>query len=397
MSLQKLVPFWSDNFCIDGDKIWAVDTERNLLYEIDYETGEYELVKEIPDEKLSKFRLNPRCLKCENEIYCMPDESNNIWVYNIDSMHFSKMDLVNPNKVRHIIQSFVRHGDYVYALSKGLSQVIEVNIQDKKIENYYKLADDDIFTDCIVGNNSIIGLSINSNKLYEFNIETKKIFYYSIPNVNMIIKTICYDGENFWLSGNRKKICIWNRNKNSIREIEEFPQGFGLLNFSIDNKKLLDMDFVISDDMIFGFSAVTVQYVWFIPWRANKILYVNRFTYEINSLEIDEEEETIYSITRKVKGKYQLCYVKNNRYIGLYSFKNKCIFEIDAEVLSIKRKSFTISEEAAQDYMHSYLGKDIYFEKGDPIEQEIIRYSLHMRNEQKKSENIGIRIYEELK
>lgn len=49
---------WSDNWCIDGNKAWCIDAERNILYCINLQLKEFEFMKEIPE----KVRIHLECI-----------------------------------------------------------------------------------------------------------------------------------------------------------------------------------------------------------------------------------------------------------------------------------------------------------------------------------------------
>lgn len=63
---------WSDNWWIESNKAWFVIGTRNILccYNMDGDICEFMI--DIPDESWPKFRLTSRCMKYQNDIYCLP-------------------------------------------------------------------------------------------------------------------------------------------------------------------------------------------------------------------------------------------------------------------------------------------------------------------------------------
>lgn len=86
---------------------------------------------------------------------------------------------------------------------------------------------------------------------------------------------------------------------------------------------------------LFHYSVAIRDYVWFIPFQTNEILYINKNTFEINVFSLIEENHIEENIKKQLLNhKYLLEYVRDNRYIGLFSLKNRWIFEIDSEKLT---------------------------------------------------------------
>ena len=71
----------------------------------------------------------------------------------------------------------------------------------------------------------------------------------------------------------------------------------------------------------FLFSVVAGDYVWFIPFQTNKIMYADKKTCQLHVFEADGENETKQSLLGRIAlgSKYILEYVRENRYIGLFS------------------------------------------------------------------------------
>ena len=97
----------------------------------------------------------------------------------------------------------------------------------------------------------------------------------------------------------------------------------------------------------FLYSIMVGEYVWFIPYTTNKIIYINKKNYKLYSFEIEDENETRDTLLANLlHHKYLLEYVKDNRFIGLYSLKNNRILEIDAKELNYKWKDYTFSDKS---------------------------------------------------
>lgn len=393
---------WSDNWYIENDKAWCIDGERNLLYCLDLDLKECIHVKEIPEIGTDRFRLNSRLIKCGNDIFCMPDRGDSIWIYQLENMQFKEIKIVNPNRVRIAIIDFWQDGDRILAVSNGLKQLIDINIRNKQIENYYSLCDDlkNEISMSIKVNSLIYNVSVAVNKIYQFDINTKDTVVYTFDDIESGFRTICFDGQNFWLSGYRKEIYVWNRENNIMKALDKFPQNFGMYNFRKD-AFCLDYETIIYDQPLFINSIAIGQFVWFISNQSDNIIYVDRESYAIYSLGIEGEEETKSSLAlRGITNKYLLEYVVADRYIGLFSLKNKYILEIDTFKKNVKRKTYSYNHIACQQLIRIYDKREVHiYNEKNVIDKIVFKeklFNIGIKELKEIRENIGSRIQKEL-
>lgn len=345
---------WSDNWHIEGSEAWFVDGLRDALCYINLKKNKCEYIVNIPNNETCKFRLNPRCLKIENEIYLMPDLGKKVWVYNLKNDQFEHIEIDNPNSVRLGIYKFWVYDHEIYALSVGLKKIIEINIEKNTISNYFAIPipdgeEMDNDAGIRVGEN-IYCASSGLNQIYQFHLKSKQIITHVVPEVEGGFQTINFDGRLFWLSGNRKEIYLWDKENNTTKVLNDFPPDFGIYDFTGNGESILDCTAIKYDTQTFIASVPTENYIWFIPYQTNQILYIDKKTYQIRTLEIDGEEDNRESLLKNYRDslghKYLVQYVREERYIGLFSFKNNYIIEIDAVEKKVEKKSYIIDAKS---------------------------------------------------
>lgn len=361
---------WGDNWWIEGNRAWFVSGMHNVLFDVNLKTNECESAVCIPEEAYSKLRLTPLCIKCGDDIFCMPDVGNNIWVYSICSGAFSKISIRNPDKTRLGLRDFWKYGGKLFAVSNGLGKIIEINIPERKIDGYYALCvgegaakgvKDGVFGDKLIKNsirtgNFIYSLSSSYGGVCRFDLMTKKIETYSIPDIGRRFYAFCFDGEKFWFGGHRKEVYVWDKDNNKITAIGGLPKEFGIYDFSEDTDGKANCESEEYETPTFLYSLAVGGYVWFVPFRTNKIICVDKRTHEICVFEVTEEDETMESLIgrRGMACKYILEYVKDDRYIGLFSLKNNCILEIDALEKTYGIKHYDLSAKCMDAVINIY-------------------------------------------
>lgn len=390
---------WGDNWWIEDDKAWFVCGQRNILCCSDMKTNKCELSVRIPDTS-SSGRLTPFCIKYRNYIYCMPVYGRNIWIYDVDNGRFDEICINNPDKKSLFIRNFWEYGNKIYVVSCGLNQVVEINPLEKKIENYYPIGKSYSIGNSARAGSAIYTLSEETDEIYRFDLETKEIFVHKLPETGRKFTNLCFDGEVFWLDGYRKEIYVWDKDDNTIKTIDGFPTDFGIYNFEKDTDGIPDC---ISDEYglrIFLYSATVGQNVWFIPYQTNKIVYINKETCRLQAFEIEEENETKESILARtgLSYKYLIDYVKDDRYIGLYSIKNNCILEIDTAELKYEYKHYEyyIGDRYAKEYAGM---RNFIFAESDAWGREVYISMMYRKNDEAHDLNakcIGNEIYRKI-
>ena len=336
---------------IEDNKAWFVDIKYNILYCIELDTNKCEFKAKIPYEGLSGYR---RCIKCGDSVFCMPAKGKSILVYQCSSQKFSEIEIDNPDNVSLGINNFYLYEDRIFALSSGLKQLIEIDVNKKKIENYYSFDVDEVLEVVTLAGTTIFSLSNQSRQIIGFDMMNKETVSYMLPDIEKKFYQICFDGEKFWLGSYYKEVYIWNREANNIEVVGGFPEGFGIYK-NVDNENgednILDCEADEYDVPTFSYAIAVGEYIWFIPSHTNKILYVDKNTYVIKEFEIEDEIETRLSIMTRnfAQGRYKLEYVRENRYIGLFSRKNRRIFEIDTKEMKVKRYNYNYSESCLRE------------------------------------------------
>lgn len=352
---------WSDNWWIEDRYIWFVTGAINVLFCMDREKGTLILAEKIPSDKTIDLRLHPRCLKQGDSIFCLPDRGEDIWRYDWKAHVWQRIQLENPQKTRIRCVNAWSVERSIYIVAIGLGQILELNVDTNYIEGYYNLLEGEegaIAGSVLVGDDIYVVAKYPA-RIYKFNVLSKRVQTYFLPEVQDALETICYDGEMFWLSGQKLKIYLWEEGGSAF-SLEDFPEDFGIYNFSGKYKELLNHGESRSDVPLFNAAVFGDHYAWFIPFHANEILYIDKETLKINKFFLENEEQTEEDMENQLlRHKYLLQYVRDNRYIGLFSLKNKWIYEIDCHNLRYKILNYTVDSDILH-HIDKYVLMDYY-------------------------------------
>lgn len=392
---------WSgQEWHIDEDgRAWFVDAQLDKLCCLNMQTGECDFVAQLPNVGTDIFMLNTRCMKAGEEIFCMPCYGDKIWIYNISNAVFQCVDLSNEKQDKLFIDFCWQYNDKLFSVSRTLGKVIVVDIHEKTVM-YYSMnvsSEDTLLSCCVRVDTKIYCTSYKSNRIYQFDMDSKETEINVISDIDEGIATMCFDGDKFWLCGYSKKFYVWNKDESTVRVIENFPRQFGNYCFSQDMEQLIDCESERYDTQLFCRLEATEKYVWAIPYRTNLVLYIDKETFEVHVLPVRDEEETKDSLSRSWQFKYFWQYVRDGRYLGIFSLKNDYIYEIDTMELQETPQKFWLSDECLK-----LLWKNVIFQEDRKGHKMLFERFIKMNKDEKRTaairqNTIGDKIFSSLK
>ncbi len=381
---------------LGGKTAWAMGVYINGLFQLSLEHGEYELLTCFPDgHGFFGYLISDKCHKFKNNIFCFPCRGDMIWVYDLNNKKLDKIPIEYGKGKEIGVSMVVEESNILFVVANGLNMILQIDAEKKKVLNNFEIiqGENQINTSItgVVVNKKLYFVVTDKNKVCEFDLETKNIHLYSIKE-DKGINTISYDGKNFWLSGKTKEIFRWS--KEDIFVVSDFPSDFG--RYEIDEK---DNFFICYKEKysqpIFRSSICVGNAIWFIPHETNQIIYIDRDTYKLNSLLIEEEEESKSTWQRGSKTKYRLEYIQKNQYIFLYSYKNKRYLKIDAVKFIVEYIDLQMAERSRCSLIdHVFKVQDIIHENTTQIQLIDFVKIPFSRNKVDNSTNNGKAIYQ---
>lgn len=334
---------WSEHWYLDENEAWFVGGSIKALFKADLIKNECHLIAIIPESDIYCSRSYPGCLKVGDKIFCLPYEGDVIWTYDLICNVWKEIMISNPQKKEIGIWNFWRDGELLWCIAKGLKQIIKVNLKNESIEGYWDITanHEEKFGNAILVGEKIYIVSASAPRVYIFNLRSFQVSMHVIPDIEDKLFAIAYDGEKFWLSGYKRMIYVWNEQYDTVKTLVDFPERFGTYSRIDMVEKFWD------ENMIAFFDSICIEdNVFFLPLRVNQIIYFNKNTLKANVLEIENEDETpeeLQSGRRAFGDKYTLAYIRKC-FIGIYSLRNKIVFEIDTRDMKIQYKRFFIEE-----------------------------------------------------
>lgn len=354
---------WTDKIEIEGSKGWYGSGEINAIFEIDFDKKRYKYLTAFDNSEEDTIRKYSVCKKYKNKLFFFPVYGNKIWIYHINTQIFSKIDDPAFFDMDCLLMNepFI-YNHYLYALSTKKKAVVIIDPETEQLHSIIQIPKEmeNVSSDCMQSGNKLYCVSDNKGIICQIDLDSKHIELYMIPCMETGIHTISIEStDKFWLSGHEKQICIWDKQNQTSIVLKDFPEEFGIYR-NIKDKLVIDYKQEISEDVLFIDSFCLQNYMWFIPFRTNKILYVNMETHKISSLNIPNEQEFSNGWKRYLSHKYLVNYIHENRYIGLYSTKNGYLFEIDTKEFLVKRIELILDTNSINEIASDFEGRAVF-------------------------------------
>lgn len=386
---------WSDDWQIEDNEIWFIAGLYNAIFKIDRDTKVCTLIAEIPEINLCGFRNYSRCVKIGGYLYCLPDNSNRLWVYDILNDYFIDLKIFGRGNKDLKIFNYIKDENLLFLFSYTLQRMFVINTNQLKfIESFPVTLEENIKIINVVKIKDLIyGVSPDSGNVYEVDYITKKYKTYNIDNLDRLF-TIFVVGDEFWLSGYRKEIYCWKKGESSAIIKKCFPSEFGI--YDCDAKSI-DCSLKEYSTPTFYRSFFCDDKIWFIPVHTNMIIKLDRKNNKIYSFSrnVDVTKPELY-YSPYMNTIYVVLYFRQKKYLGLFLLKEKKIIEIDMECDTIKHLDIIFDIES----LKKIKSQSILREQNDSFVRFIFTnqlYKKYLFYERQVEKWIGKQIYETLK
>lgn len=283
--------------CVDKykNKLFILTRDGNELLSYDLETENLSYIGNI--QRGASFYCTS-CI-CDGKIYYFSYFDSEICVYDINDnfLSYKNINVTYNEKSFGGCSACVKYENYIYILCNDKHiPMVRLNTKTMNIENvniwmdycdekYNKNVINTSYTNLCIVNDSLLLTTNLSDIILEYNLKTNLYNFIELPKLNIQYYTINFDGNVFWLTGNKKKIVKWNKELNTISEYEKLP---------IDLEYRSEIDSSVSKGLFYtGFSVK--DYIFYAPLGANMFIVLNTKTEEVKSVKkINKKEYCFY-------------------------------------------------------------------------------------------------------
>lgn len=333
--IRKYINIDTHPIIIDKGNGWFIDVNYNMLFSVKISDNTASYIKWVPTI-LGTWRSHFVADVFDELVMCLPDRGRNIYFYNMNDRALREV-LLPHEATRWSFGCHIKNDNMIFAFSQTEKEIISINLLNYKTEIVAKIDVEEVFCDFSFGEKLYFLSGCSTLAIYEFSTRTNTIRKIEIcPNEDMY-RLASFDGDNYYFTGLRKKVLIWNETYGVIKKIDLLDHEIVEYEFRPEN--------IISDEKnfknkIFGWHKIVGDYVCLVPSISNKFMRINRKTLEIEAISFENEEEDIESLKKRnvfETYKYGLGYIEDAKIISMYSYKNSYFYLINIDdIKSVK-------------------------------------------------------------
>lgn len=95
---NKSIPMWPCAYYTDDNAVWFIHGRMNMLFKLDLNTLQYELIGSVPEEKLFQAFLYTGIVKYKQRIILVPGFAKNLAIYDVAEKKFKKIKITTKEK-----------------------------------------------------------------------------------------------------------------------------------------------------------------------------------------------------------------------------------------------------------------------------------------------------------
>ena len=297
------------NFAEDDERIFFMLFQEPIMVEMQKKTGKITKSRVISNER-GRAGLFSQIYLIQEKIMCIPWNSNFFSVYDLKKDELRVIDIPEKELKKQsygLFRTAIQNKQTLYAFGVNYHGVVRINLEEEKAECIANLADlgRGFIDENVVLNQKVYIPLAESSKIAIFDLETEELTYVELKVKNKSsIRTICYDGNSFWISFSDNSVIKTDVSFIQTAEINHLSDT--LKNF----KKVKN-------------SAYFDNSIFFFPEESENVIKYNRIDQTIELIDIENINSIIDLYYANIVNNYLLLYSEMRDQVYSYCQNSK--------------------------------------------------------------------------
>lgn len=342
----------SDGWFIDKKEAYFVGMITGALFKVDFVQNVCEKVCD-PIKKNILKREYGKCIKYDDKLIVIPYIGKDIGFYHFmnDSINFLEIEC---NTELWCLNARLI-GDNLFVFSKGTQEIVVIDVREERIKKRSRIPCGDTDVGFVYDDDKrFLMIERKKNLLLEYSFESEE--FNELKEIKSTDRLHCMvsDGDKLWIFGNMRSFVLYDFENEEYLDL--FPKDYGIY---VSDSNMIDYSFDDNKNPIIHDCIYLNGIIWCIPFQTNLILGISKDMRRI--IRFDDEQETSMTMyNRSLNHRYLVEYVRESRYIGLYSLREDCLYEIDTVDLRMYKKNIDITNGAILTYNdHLFMENDV--------------------------------------
>ncbi len=223
-----------ESVCADGKVLYFANMDTNTLGAFCPQTGEVLKLGQFPQADGRQKRITQNIGMWSGKLWMLPFNGNCVYAYDLNTGEWECYPLPKewPTEcTKNIIFAGKQIGRYYYGFCAGRYGVMRLDMENgeiaycrNRLEEYKQGLLPSVNSaicrqDCCVVNEKIYVACMTGNMVLEYDTNTMDITVHTVGDKACGYATLCYDGENFWLTETGGRLIKWNHITGQTQEI----------------------------------------------------------------------------------------------------------------------------------------------------------------------------------
>lgn len=217
---NKSIPMWPCAYYTDDNAVWFIHGRMNMLFKLDLNTLQYELIGSVPEEKLFQAFLYTGIVKYKQRIILVPGFAKNLAIYDVAEKKFKKIKITTKEKdiSSYLFEEAEVWKNWLICYPYNASFLLKINLDSLEMKKINLLGEREseenvtFYSRARVKNN-VYMVCDKTNSIIKVNLDADQLSVIKSPNDERYTKIAALGTKIVLFSSETQEIILLDKNE----------------------------------------------------------------------------------------------------------------------------------------------------------------------------------------
>lgn len=217
---NKSIPMWPCAYYTDDNAVWFIHGRMNMLFKLDLNTLQYELIGSVPEEKLFQAFLYTGIVKYKQRIILVPGFAKNLAIYDVAEKKFKKIKITTKEKdiSSYLFEEAEVWKNWLICYPYNASFLLKINLDSLEMKKINLLGEKEseenvtFYSRARVKNN-VYMVCDKTNSIIKVNLDADRLSVIKSPNDERYTKIAALGTKIVLFSSETQEIILLDKNE----------------------------------------------------------------------------------------------------------------------------------------------------------------------------------------
>lgn len=217
---NKSIPMWPCAYYTDDNAVWFIHGRMNMLFKLDLNTLQYELIGSVPEEKLFQAFLYTGIVKYKQRIILVPGFAKNLAIYDVAEKKFKKIKITTKEKdiSSYLFEEAEVWKNWLICYPYNASFLLKINLDSLEMKKINLLGEKEseesvtFYSRARVKNN-VYMVCDKTNSIIKVNLDADQLSVIKSPNDERYTKIAALGTKIVLFSSETQEIILLDKNE----------------------------------------------------------------------------------------------------------------------------------------------------------------------------------------